>query len=77
MQHEFNDLVQTLRTKENEKNLASQRLNFLKEKENSLQEFLTKSEGQLKGMEESIAFTKNRSGRRRKAGNIAATIRCT
>ena len=33
MQHEFNDLLQTLRTKENEKNLASQRLNFLKEKD--------------------------------------------
>jgi len=58
MQHEFNDLLQNLRTKENEKNLASQRLNFLKEKENSLQEFLQKGEGQLKGLDESIAFTK-------------------
>ena len=57
MQHEFNDLLQTLRTKENDRNLASQRLNFLREKENSLQEFLTKSEGQLKGLEESIVFT--------------------
>lgn len=57
MQHEFNDLLQTLRTKENERNLASQRLNFLNEKEHSLQEFLTKSEGQLKGLEESIVFT--------------------
>ncbi|MFI5155560.1 MAG: chromosome segregation protein SMC [Chitinophagales bacterium] len=58
MQHEFNGLVQELRTKENEKNLASQRLNFLVEKESSLQEFLDKSEGQLKGLEESIAFTR-------------------
>ncbi|MHA4810085.1 chromosome segregation protein SMC [Flavitalea flava] len=58
MQHEFNDLLQNLRTKENEKNLASQRLNFLKEKENSLQEFLLKGEGQLKGLEESIVFTR-------------------
>jgi chromosome segregation protein len=57
MQHEFNDLLQTLRTKENEKNLAQQRLNFLKEKESNLQEFLDKSEGQLKGLEESIEFT--------------------
>jgi chromosome segregation protein len=57
MQHEFNDLLQTLRTKENDRNLASQRLNFLKEKEHNLQEFLTKSEGQLKGLEESIVFT--------------------
>ena len=46
-----------LRTKENEKNLAAQRLNFLKEKEASLEEFLQKSEGQLKGLEESILFT--------------------
>ena len=62
MQHEFNELLQTLRTKENEKNLASQRLNFLKERENSLQEFLNKSEGQLKGLEESIEFTRIQIG---------------
>ncbi len=57
MQHAFNDLLQDLHTKENEKNLASQRLNFLREKEESLQEFLGKSEGQLSGLEESIVFT--------------------
>jgi chromosome segregation protein len=62
MQHEFNDLLQNLRTKENEKNLASQRLNFLKEKEGSLQEFLMKGEGQLKGLEESIVFTRQQVG---------------
>ncbi len=58
MQHEFNDLLQTLRTKENEKNLASQRLNFLKERGDSLQEFLNKSEGNFKRPEESIEFTR-------------------
>ena len=58
MQHEFNDLLQLLRTKENDKNLASQKLNFLKERESSLQEFLNKSEGTMKGLEESIEFTK-------------------
>ncbi len=57
MQHSFNDLLQTLRTKENEKNLASQRLNFLSERAESLQDFLRKSEGQLTGLEESIQFT--------------------
>ncbi|MBS1662007.1 MAG: chromosome segregation protein SMC [Bacteroidetes bacterium] len=62
MQHEFNDLLQSLRTKENEKNLASQRLNFLKEKESNLQEFLLKGEGQLKGLEESIVFTRQQVG---------------
>jgi chromosome segregation protein len=59
MQHEFNDLLQELRSQENEKNLSSQKLNFLKEKEVSLREFLQKSEGQLKGLEESISFTNN------------------
>jgi len=62
MQHAFNDLLQNLRTKENEKNLASQRLNFLKEKESSLQDFLLKGEGQLKGLEESIVFTRQQVG---------------
>ncbi len=62
MQHEFNDLLQTLRSKENDKNLASQRLNFLKERQASLQEFLSKSEGQLKGLEESIEFTRLQIG---------------
>jgi chromosome segregation protein len=57
MQHEFNDLLQTLRSKENDKNLASQRLNFLQEKETSLQQFLSRSEVQLKGLDESIQFT--------------------
>jgi chromosome segregation protein len=62
MQHTFNDLLQFLRTKENEKNLASQRLNFLKEKESSLQEFLVKGESQLGGLEESIVFTQQQVG---------------
>jgi chromosome segregation protein len=57
MQHGFNELVQTVRTKENEKNLSAQRLEYLKEKETNLQEFLQKAEGQLKGIDESIAFS--------------------
>ena len=56
-QHEFNELLQTLRSKENDKNLASQRLNFLREKEVNLQEFISRSEIQLKGLDESILFT--------------------
>jgi chromosome segregation protein len=62
MQHSFNELLQTLRSRENDRNLASQRLNFLKEKEHSLRDFLEKSEGQLKGLEESIAFTTEQVG---------------
>ncbi|HEX2630951.1 MAG TPA: chromosome segregation protein SMC [Chitinophagaceae bacterium] len=58
MQYQFNELVQQVRTKENEKNLAAQRLEYLKEREGNLQEFLNKAEGQLKGIDESIEFTK-------------------
>jgi chromosome segregation protein len=57
LQHAFNDLVQQVRTKENEKNLSAQRLEHLKEKAGSLQEFLQKAEGQLSGIDESIRFT--------------------
>ena len=39
----------TVRSKENEKNLAAQRLEYLKEKETSLKDFLQKAEGQIKG----------------------------
>ncbi len=58
MQHTFNELVQSVRTKENDKNLLSQRLEHLKERESGLQDFLQKATGNLQGIEESIAFTK-------------------
>ncbi|MEP7229948.1 MAG: chromosome segregation protein SMC [Ginsengibacter sp.] len=57
-QHAFNQLNNTVREKENEKNLSSQRLQYLRERENNLKEFLQKAEGQLKGISESIEFTK-------------------
>ncbi|HEX6170502.1 MAG TPA: chromosome segregation protein SMC [Chitinophagaceae bacterium] len=57
MQHAFNEMLQHLRSKENEKNLAAQRLDHLKERETGLQEFLQKAEGQQQGIEESISFT--------------------
>ena len=57
MQYAFNEMLQNLRTKENEKNLAAQRLDHLKEREAGLQDFLQKAEGQQQGIEESIAFT--------------------
>jgi len=62
MQHEFNDLLQHLRSKENEKNLATQKLHYLKEKELSLKDFLQKAEGQLKGIEDSIQFSQQQIG---------------
>ncbi|MEJ7682200.1 MAG: AAA family ATPase [Segetibacter sp.] len=57
MQHEFNDLVQKLRMHENEKKLAIQKLQYLKEKELSLQAFLDKAEDRVSGIDESIEFT--------------------
>src|SRR5690349_19690915 len=57
MQHAFNDMLQTVRSKENDKNLSAQRLEHLREKETSMKEFLQKAEGQLKGIEESVGFT--------------------
>ncbi|MFL5773188.1 MAG: chromosome segregation protein SMC [Flavisolibacter sp.] len=57
LQQGFNDLVQQVRTKENEKNLASQRLEYLKEREANLSQFLSRAEGQITGIEDSLAFT--------------------
>ncbi len=57
LQQSYNELVQQVRTKENEKNLAAQRLEYLKERQGNLQEFLQKASGQLKGIDESIGFT--------------------
>jgi chromosome segregation protein len=58
MQHAFNDLNNIARNKESEKNLATQRLQHLKEREEGLQNFLKNAEGQLKGIDESIQFTR-------------------
>jgi chromosome segregation protein len=58
MQHAFNELHNTVRNKESEKSLTTQRLQYLKEREASLQDFLKTAEGQLKGIDESIQFTK-------------------
>jgi len=57
MQHTYNEMLDKVRNKENEKNLGSQRLVHLKERKAGLDEFLQKSEGQMKGLEESISFT--------------------
>jgi chromosome segregation protein len=66
MQHAFNDLQQSVRSKENDKNLAAQKLEHLKEKEASLKDFLQKAEGQIKGIEESIGFTQLQIGEEEK-----------
>ena len=57
MQHAYNEMLDKVRSKENEKNLATQRLQHLKERKANLDDFLQKAGGQLKGLEESIGFT--------------------
>lgn len=53
----FNELVQQLRTRENEKSLAQQQLRFLTEKKQGLIDFLEKSEGQLSSLQDSVTYT--------------------
>lgn len=57
MQHAYNEMLDKVRTKENEKSLGTQRLQHLKERKTNLDEFLLKAAGQMKGLQESIAFT--------------------
>ncbi|RPD41925.1 chromosome segregation protein SMC [Chitinophaga barathri] len=57
MQRSFNELVSTIRTKENDKNLASQQLTYLREREKSLSDFLNNAEGTVSGLTDSITFT--------------------
>ncbi|MBS1925007.1 MAG: AAA family ATPase, partial [Bacteroidetes bacterium] len=57
MQHDYNELLDKVRHKESEKNLAAQRLQYLNERKTGLDEFLQKAGGQLTGIEESISFT--------------------
>ncbi len=53
----FNELVQQVRTKENDKSLAQQRIHYLTEKETGLKDFIAKADGQEKMLNESVAFT--------------------
>ena len=57
LQQSYNELVNNIRGKENDKNLAQQRLQYLREKEKSLNDFLSKAGGQSAGLEESIQFS--------------------
>ncbi|WP_439506294.1 chromosome segregation protein SMC [Sediminibacterium sp.] len=62
MQQGFNELQQNLRSTENDKNLASQKLQYLKEKETNLKDFLEKAEGQLKTIGDSIEYSQMQVG---------------
>jgi len=57
MQQAFNEMLDRVRSKENEKSLTAQRLQHLKERRISLDDFLAKASGQMSGLQESITFT--------------------
>jgi len=77
-QHQFNELLQKLRTTENDKNLAAQKLLYLKEKEAGLKDFLNKAEGQLKTTEDSIAFSQQQlTDEENKLTEITTTVEST
>lgn len=57
LQKQFNELINRVRQLENDKKLAAQRLDHLKEREKNLRDFLSGAGGQEKKLEESIAFT--------------------
>ncbi|UYQ94687.1 chromosome segregation protein SMC [Chitinophaga horti] len=61
LQRSFNELVSTIRTKENDKNLASQQLTYMREREKNLSDFLNNAESNLQGLTESISFTQRQS----------------
>lgn len=57
LQKQFNELINRVRQLENDKKLAAQRLDYLKEREKNLSDFLSGAGGQSKKLEDSIAFT--------------------
>ena len=57
LQHAYNEMLDKVRVKENEKSLSAQRLQHLKERKINLDEFLQKASGQLHGLEQGIGFT--------------------
>ncbi|MEO8960833.1 MAG: chromosome segregation protein SMC [Ginsengibacter sp.] len=57
-QHSFNEINNAVKEQENKRNLSSQRLQYLGERQTSLEDFLLKAEGQLKGIEDSIQFSR-------------------
>ena len=56
-QQRFNELMQNLKNRENDKNLAAQKLSYLLENEKNLSIFLQNAEGQLSTIKDSIRFT--------------------
>lgn len=54
LQHAFNELVNTIRTKENDKKLAEQQLNYLSNQQKASEEFLSGADNRLKQFQDAI-----------------------
>ncbi len=57
LQSAFNELQDQLRARQHDRNLSSQRMQYLSEREKTLAEFLEKAAQQLSGIEESMKFS--------------------
>src|SRR3982751_578261 len=57
LQKQFNELINRVRQLENDKKLAAQRLEHLKDREKNLRDFLSGAGGQSKKLEQSIEFS--------------------
>jgi chromosome segregation protein len=57
LQATFNELQEQLRARQHERNLSSQRMQYLEERAKNLTVFLEKADQQLKGIEESMRFS--------------------
>ena len=57
LQSTFNEMQEQLRARQHERNLSSQRMQYLGEREKSLTEFLEKADHQLAGIQESMKFS--------------------
>ena len=61
LQHAFNDLMNSVRTKENDKKLAEQRLTYLQNQKKSSEEFLSGADKKLQQLHDAIAAGENQS----------------
>ncbi len=68
-QQAFNMLVQQVRSKENEKNLAAQKLQYLHEKQASIKDFLTKAEEQSRGLDKAIEVVRLQTAEEEEKGD--------
>ncbi len=61
-QQAFNEMLDQVRSKENEKSLTAQKLDHLKDRKKNLDEFINKASAQVSGLNDSIQFTQKQTG---------------